>query len=80
MNGSDRCHGIRQERAMKEGVDINIVLKENKNDIENKCLKCAINPFISENENNKIIEPKVKVSANFPGEINIKDKESIDMK
>jgi DNA polymerase III epsilon subunit-like protein len=39
MNGSDRCHGISQERAMKEGVDINIVLKEYKNDIEHKCLK-----------------------------------------
>ena len=30
MNGSDRCHGISQERAMKEGVDIYIVFKESK--------------------------------------------------
>ena len=39
MNGSDRCHGISQERAMADGVDINIVLNEYKNDIDNKCLK-----------------------------------------
>ncbi len=39
MNGSDRCHGITQERAMADGVDINIVLNEYKNDIDNKCLK-----------------------------------------
>ena len=28
MNGSDKCHGISQERAMKEGIGINVVLKE----------------------------------------------------
>ena len=39
MNGSDRCHGISYERAMKEGVDIKFVLNEYKNDIENRCLK-----------------------------------------
>ncbi len=39
MNGSDRCHGITQERAIKEGVDIHIVLNEYKNYIDNKCLK-----------------------------------------
>ncbi len=39
MNGSDRCHGISYERAIKEGVDIKGVLKEYKNDIDNKCVK-----------------------------------------
>ncbi len=39
MNGSDRCHGISYERAIQEGVDINCVLKEYKNDIDNSCLK-----------------------------------------
>ncbi len=39
MNGSDRCHGISYTRAIKEGVDINDVLKEYKNDIDNRCLK-----------------------------------------
>ena len=39
MNGSDRCHKISQERAMKEGIDIDVVLKEYKNDIDNRCLK-----------------------------------------
>ena len=27
MYGSDRCHGISQERAMADGVDITLVLK-----------------------------------------------------
>ena len=39
MNGSDRCHGISQERAMNEGIDVTAVLKEYKNDIDNRCLK-----------------------------------------
>ena len=39
MNGSDRCHGISQERAMKEGIDINAVLMEYKNEIDNRCAK-----------------------------------------
>ncbi len=39
MNGSDKCHGISYERAMKEGIGINSVLKEYKNDIDNRCLK-----------------------------------------
>lgn len=39
MNGSERFHGITQERALEEGVDIKEVLENYKNDINNKCLK-----------------------------------------
>ena len=37
MNGSDRCHGISYDRAMREGVDVKLVLNEYKNDIVNRC-------------------------------------------
>ena len=39
MNGSDRYHGITQERATTEGVDIKNVLTTYKDDIENHCCK-----------------------------------------
>ena len=39
MNGKEKFHGITQERALKEGVDIKDVLTEYKNDIDNHCLK-----------------------------------------
>ena len=39
MNGSDKYHGITQERAFTEGVDIKDVLTKYKDDIENHCCK-----------------------------------------
>ena len=39
MNGKEKFHGITQERALKEGVDIKYVLTEYKNYIENHCCK-----------------------------------------
>ena len=39
MNGSDKYHGITQERAFIEGVDIKDVLTKYKDDIENHCCK-----------------------------------------
>jgi DNA polymerase III epsilon subunit-like protein len=39
MNGSDRCHGISQEKAETEGIDIKNVLTQYKNDIDNHCMK-----------------------------------------
>ena len=39
MNGSDKYHGITQERACIEGVDIKDVLTTCKDDIENHCCK-----------------------------------------
>ena len=39
MNGKEKFHGITQERALKEGVDIKNVLTEYKNDIDNHCCK-----------------------------------------
>ena len=39
MNGKEKFHGITQERALNEGVDIKDVLTEYKNDIDNHCCK-----------------------------------------
>lgn len=39
MNGSDKCHGISQEKAETEGIDIKDVLTQYKNDIDNHCMK-----------------------------------------
>ena len=39
MNGTERIHGITQERAFREGVDIKDVLAKFKHDIDNNCLK-----------------------------------------
>ncbi len=39
MNGSDRYHGISQEKAEADGICIQDILKEYKNDIDNNCVR-----------------------------------------
>ena len=39
MNGTDKCHGISQEKAESEGIDIKDVLTQFRNDIDNHCMK-----------------------------------------
>ena len=38
INGTDKCHGISQEKAEEEGVDIKDGLTQYKNDIDNHCM------------------------------------------
>jgi DNA polymerase III epsilon subunit-like protein len=62
MNGSDRIHGISQERALTEGVDIKGVLNEFKNDIENNCLKLVCHNV----DFDKVVVASEFVRANIP--------------
>ena len=38
MNGTDTCHGVSQEKAESEGIDIKYVLTQYKHDIDNRCM------------------------------------------
>ena len=38
MNGTDKCHGVSQEKAESEGIDTKDVLTQYKHDIDNRCM------------------------------------------
>ena len=38
MNGTGKCHGVSQEKAESEGIDIKDVLIQYKHDIDNRCM------------------------------------------
>ena len=38
MNGTEKCHGVSQEKAESEGIDIKDVLTQYKHDIDNRCM------------------------------------------
>ena len=38
MNGPETCHGVSQEKAESEGIDIKYVSTQYKHDIDNRCM------------------------------------------
>ena len=38
MNGTEKCHGVSQEKAESEGIDIEYVLTQYKHDSNNRCM------------------------------------------
>ena len=69
MNGKEKFHGITQERALKEGVDIKDVLIEYKNDIDNHCCNLVCH--------NMNFDKTVVMSELIRADMNVNDVECI---